>query len=156
MNVLRPLTVALALAAVLWPAAGEVSARGEAPSGPAASDFGEAVNAWQGRNAAALRKLIPEKERLQIDLVGTGGGRVQGTSTPENAEAVLKEYFAKVESPTLKDVSPEDARIPTRSYEYTYRPTGAESRTTKLAITLRALPDGGYGLAAVLERVRKP
>ena len=136
--------------------AADVSAKGEAPGGPAASDFADFVSAWQGRNAAAVRRLIPEKERLSLDLEGTGDGRVAGRSTPENAEAVLKEYFSKLEAPALKDVSPDDARISTRSFDYTYRPTGAETRTTRLSVTLKALLGGGWGLQSVQERVRKP
>jgi hypothetical protein len=148
---------ALALATALLVGPTDALARGGGEqNGPTASDFAEFVNAWQGRNAAGIRKLIPEKERVQIDLEGTGDGRISGRSTPENAEAVLKEYFSKLEAPALKDVSPDDARTTTRSFDYTYRPTGAESRTTRLSVTLRALHGGGYGLERLQERVRKP
>jgi hypothetical protein len=148
----RAAGIALAVALLAGPV--EVKAGGER-GGPAASDFAAFVNAWQGRNAAAIRRLIPEKERVTLDLEGTGDGRVSGRPTAENAEAVLKEYFAKVETPTLKDVSPEDARTETRSFDYTYRPTGAETRTTTLSVTLR-LSGGAYVLREIRERVRKP
>lgn len=147
---------ALAALVMLSLLAADASARGEAPGGPAASDFADFVGAWQGRNAAAIRRLIPEKEKVSLDLVGNGDGPISGRSTPENAEAVLKDYFSKIEAPALKDVSPDDARLPTRSFDYTYRPTGAETRTTRFSVTLKALPGGGYGLQGVQERVRKP
>ena len=130
-------------------------ARAGEPAGPAPSDFAPAVSAWQTRSAAQVRRLVPEKERLSLDLEGTGDGRVAGRPTRENAEAILKEYFAKLDSATLKDVTPADSKSLTRTFDYTYRPTGAEARTTRLSFTLVALKDGGYGLVGVEERPRK-
>lgn len=122
---------------------------------PGASDYAGAVSAWQSRNASAVRRLIPEKGRLTLDLEGTSGDRVTGRPTAENAEAVLKEYFAKLDSATLKDVTAADLHGFTRTYDYTYRPTGAAAKTTRLTFTLTAQKGGGYGLVGVEERPKK-
>jgi hypothetical protein len=122
---------------------------------PSASDFAPVVSAWEARSASAVRRLIPEGRRLSIDLVGAGDGRVSGQPTRENAEAVLKEYFGLLDSASLRDPAPDEGRGWTRVYDYTYRPTGAEARTTRLSISLAALRGGGYGLVAVVEREKR-
>ena len=119
------------------------------------SNFAGAVSAWQSRNASSVRQLIPNKQRLTLDLEGTGEGRVTGRPTAENAEAVLKDYFSKVDEATLKDVTSADSKTFTRTYDYTYRPTGAAVRTTRLSFTLTPLKNGGYGLVGVEERPKK-
>ncbi len=129
---------------------------GRNDNGPGAAQFAPAVRAWQSKSAKAVAALVPGDGRLSISLEGTGSGRVTGRPTREQAEAVLKGYFDRVEGAALKDVTPEDARAFTRTYDYTYRPRGAAERTTRLSLTLQTAADGaGYVLVAVEERVRR-
>jgi hypothetical protein len=150
-------TIASALAAAGLAVAAILVAPRSAVAGadaPAASDFASVVSGWQRRSAASLRDAIPDGARLRLDLLGTGDGRVAGQPTAEQAEAVLVEYFGRVDSAGLADVTG-DVRAWTRTYDYTYRPTGAVERTTRLSFTLTALRGGGYGLVAVVERAKK-
>jgi hypothetical protein len=121
---------------------------------PAASDFARVVNGWQSRSATSVRAEVPKDGRLRIDLLGTGDGRVTGQPTAEQAEAVLQDYFSHLDSASLVDASG-DSKGFSRTYDYTYRPTGGTARTTRLTFTLTALASGGYGLSAVVERAKK-
>ena len=143
-------SLARALAAGALLALGSPARAGE-PAGPAASDFAPAVSAWQTRSAAQVRRLVPEKERLSLDLEGTGDGRVAGRPTRENAEAILKEYFAKLDSATLKDVTPADP-LPLDD-------EGAEERARvedDVAAAEGGLPRGRGGEVVGLDRRPRP
>jgi len=145
-----PLLGLVAAAALLAPAR-TAAAGGDAPG---ASDFSRVVDAWQGRRAADVAAEIPKDGRLKIDLLGTGDGRVRGQPTAEQAEVVLADYFSKLETASLVDASG-DTKSFSRTYDYTYRPTGGTSQTTRLTFTLTTLRSGGYGLSAVVERAKK-
>ena len=147
--------IALACGAVLAGGARDgVAGRNE--TGPGAAQFAPTVRAWQAKSAKGVSALVPADGRLSISLEGTGSGRVTGRTTREQAEAVLKGYFERVEGAALKDATPEDSRAFTRLYEYTYRPRGAAERTPRLSFTLQTAADGaGYVLVAVEERVRR-
>jgi hypothetical protein len=141
----------LALASALAPLR---SAGAGGDAAPAASDFATVVNAWQARSASSVRAEVPKDGRLRIDLIGTGDGRVTGQPSAEQAEAVLEDYFSHLDSASLVDASG-DSKGFSRTYDYTYRPTGGTARTTRLTFTLTALRAGGYGLSAVVERAKK-
>ena len=144
-----PAIGALALVGLLWPPCADAGG-----DGPGAAEFSRVVEAWSARRAAAVVGEVPKDGRLRIDLLGTGDGRVTGTPTAEQAEAVLADYFADLDSASLTDASG-DARGYSRTYDYTYRPNGSTARTTRLTFTLTARRSGGYGLSAVVERAKK-
>jgi hypothetical protein len=143
---------AVAAAALLARGLGAASA--DPGRGSDAAVFERVVAAWQERRAAAVTARVPSDGRLRLDLLGTGDGRVEGRPTPAQAEAVLDEYFGRLDSAALRAVTPTGHRR-TRTFDYTYRPTGGVERTTRLTFTLTPLRDGGYGLAAVVERAKR-
>jgi hypothetical protein len=121
--------------------------------GPTAAAFTEVVRAWRARDAAGVVARMPKDARLTLVLDGAGGGRINATPTRENAQALLKGYFERVDAVSLKDVTPADARSKTRAFDYGYRPRGGEAKATRLSFTLVAV-EGGWALAGVEERPR--
>ena len=122
---------------------------------PAAAAFAPVVRAWQSRDAKAVTALILADGRLSLSLEGYGAGRIVGRPTKENAQAILKGYFEKIESASLKDATAPEAKTFTRQYDYTYRPRGADERTTRLSFTLQKADDASFALIAAEERPKK-
>jgi hypothetical protein len=147
------LRIALALVVVLAALAPSTPAAA-GKEGPPASAFAAAVDAWKSRDAAGVVARMQRGGRLSLVLDGAGGGRINATPTQENAQAILKGYFERIDAVTLKDVTPAEARSKTRAYDYGYRPRGGETKATRLSFTLTAVDGGGWALVGVEERPR--
>jgi hypothetical protein len=143
--------LAIGLGLALAPAA-----QGGERTGPSVADFSPVVSAWKARDATSAAAAVPEKAgRLDVSLFGTGDGRVAGRYTRRTAETELERYFSGLDRAALVDVTPSSSpRTATRTYDYTYRPKGGESRTTRLAITLEGDGDGRWWFAKVAESAR--
>jgi hypothetical protein len=130
-----------------------------APAGaepPTRASFSSAVSAWQGESAHGVAVLVPAEGRLSLSLLGSGSGAVTARATRDQAEAILKGYFDRIEGVSLRDATPPDARTYTRVYDYAYRPRGGAEKATRLSFTLQQAADGaGFVLVAVEERLRR-
>jgi hypothetical protein len=122
--------------------------------GPPATAFSKVVAAWQARDAAGVVAQMGKDEKLQLKLDDVGNGRINAHTTREQAQAILKGYFERVESASLKDVTPPGARPKVRTFDYGYRPRGGQARTTRLSFTLKDVEKGSWTLSGVEERPR--
>jgi hypothetical protein len=146
----------LLAALVLCLSAAPETVRGGEQTGPTAASFTPIVAAWKARDAETTAAAVPEKDgRLDVSLFGAGDGKVAGRYTRKTAETELGKYFAGLDKASLTDVTPSSTpRSATRTYDYTYRPKGGESKTTRLAITLADDGDGKWWFAKVAESAR--
>jgi hypothetical protein len=143
----RALFASALLAVALSPAV----AGGE---GPPASAFSKVVGAWQRRDAAGVVAEMGKGDRLKVSLEDVGNGKINIHTTREHAQATLKGYFERIESVTLKDVTPPEQRPMARTFDYSYRPRGGQARTTRLSFTLTQFQGGAWALSGVEERPR--
>ncbi len=140
------------VAALLVPLAGP-AAEGAGTSDPAAC-FLRFKNAWTARSQTSVVDCMQPKGKVLFTLFAyplSGKARLMG---PEQAKETLKTYFKKVTSVSLKDVTPKKSPKNVRLYEYTYRATGKNARTTHLQVKLKQDPKRLWVLASVNESAR--
>lgn len=145
------LAVALALLPALGVAARPVAAAGT-PTGPTAADFLGVVRAWTARDGAAVAAFIPAEGRIPVSL--RGGGSVPGirqSVTRANGAQILKQYFEGVDRVSLKDLGSGRNRTDTRTFEYGYRPKGADAVVSRLVLRLAPAAGGGFVLTGIDE-----
>lgn len=121
-------------------------------TGPTAGDFAGVVRAWTSRDAAGVAAFIPAEGRIPVSL--RGGGNVPGirqSVTRANGAQVLKQYFEGVERIALKDLGSGRNRADTRTFEYAYRPKGADPVVSRLVLRLAPISGGGYALTGINE-----
>jgi|GEM_PF-4421499 len=143
---------ALALTSVLWAHAARPAAAAGTATAPTAGDFAGVVRAWTSRDAAGVAAYIPAEGRIPVSL--RGGGTVAGirqSVTRANGAQVLKQYFEGVDKIALKDLGSGRNRTDTRTFEYAYRPKGADPVVSRLVLRLAPLSSGGYALTGIDE-----
>lgn len=147
------LLVAFLLALVpLVPGATRPASAADSPIGPSAGDFAGVVRAWTARDAAAIAAFIPAEGRIPVSLHGGGNvPRIRQSVTRANGAQVLKQYFEGVEGVRLKDLGSGRSRSDTRTFEYAYRPQGADAVASRLVLRLAPVAGGGFALAGIDE-----
>jgi hypothetical protein len=143
--------VAVALLAALAPAAGEALASGEAGS---AACFKRFETAWKGSDTTAVVGCMEPEGKALFQLFAyplSGRARTMG---PKQATETLKAYFKKVTPAALADVTPKKSPKSVRLYEFRYKATGENARTTRLQVTLKQDDKRRWVLASVTESAK--
>ncbi len=111
--------------------------------------------AWEAKKPGGVVALMPARGTLSLSLFAP---RVSGTYKAAQAAKALKNYFARVSAPRLKDVTDKDQRLPrgwaVRKYEYRYTPRGRDPVTTLLTITMKGDGRGTWTLDSIRETTR--
>jgi len=114
------------------------------------------VASWTARNADGVVALMPARGALRLSLMSPA---VSGSYQKAHAKHALKGYFDGVASPTLKDITDKDQRMPRgwamRTYEYRYVPQGRDPVVTRLTVTMKGDGRGGWTLDSIQETGRR-
>lgn len=142
--------VALALAWILVaPAAAEED--------PVEARHVAAASAFAKRSAEAVVALIDPAPGATLTLRLLDPPVARQAYSPSQARRTLAEYFGKIRSASLADVTPSEAKRDApavRLYDYERRREGRDAETTRLEVTLLRGADGRWHLASVIERTR--
>lgn len=148
-----PRAVACALAVLAAALLAEPAAHGAGVAKPEAG-FLRFQSAWSTRSIESVIGCMEPKGKVLFTLFGyplSGKARMMG---PEQAKESLKAYFKKITTVALKDVTPKKSPKNVRLYEYTYKATGENARTTHLQVKLKQDPKRLWVLASVTESTR--
>ena len=137
----------LALPVLAGPAEAEGAAKPEAK-------FAAFEKAWKARSAVNLTACMDPKGTVTFTLLSYPLSGKAKSMKPEQAKATLKTYFKRVSSVGLKNVTPKKSPKNIRLYEYTYKPTGENARTTHLRVQLKQDKNRLWVLASVTESAK--
>jgi hypothetical protein len=129
------------------------TARGSAP-GECRAKFSSFQKAWSARSTESVIGCMEPKGKALFTLFAypvSGKARMMG---PEQAKETLKAYFKGITSANLEDVTPAKSPENVRLYEYTYKATGENARTTHLQVKFKQDPKREWVLASVTESAR--
>lgn len=143
------LGLALTLLVLGWgpPAASAAGAKPEA-------GFALFEAAWEARSAVSICACIEDRGKVIFSLFAyplSGKVRVMG---PEQAKEALKIYFRRIAYVALKDVTPKRSPKNVRLYEYAYKASRENARTTHLQVKLKQDKNRQWVLASVTESAR--
>ena len=124
------------------------AAAGEPKPGPTFDAF---ATAWQGGAHDKVTALMEPKKAVSFLLLAYPLAGKSRSMRPEQASATLKAYFKRLSVTSLKDVTPKRSPATVRIYEFTYKPTGKQKRTTRLQVRLKQDGKRRWVLASVTE-----
>lgn len=123
-------------------------AAGEPKPGPTFDSFAEA---WRAGAHDKVTGLMEPKKAVSFRLLAYPLSGKTRSMRPEQASATLKAYFKRLGGMALKDVTPKRSPETVRLYEYTYKPTGEQKRTTRLQVRLKQDGKQRWVLASLTE-----
>ncbi len=116
--------------------------------------FGVFESGWKARSEDTITGCMDPKSTVTFRLLAYPLSGKSRNMKPEQAKATLKAYFKRVSAVGLKNISPKKSPKNIRLYEYTYKPTGENARTTHLRVQLKQDKNRLWVLASVTESAK--
>ena len=124
----------------------------EPKAGPAFDAFAEA---WRAGSDEKVTDLMEPKKAVSFRLLEYPLSGKTRSMRPAQAKATLKAYFKRLTVESLKDVTPKRSPETVRIYDFTYKPTGQQKRTTRLQVQLKQDGKRRWVLASVTESPKR-